>query len=172
MQILQFGFFLKSSRNGRISSAHIPESERIVKKKKKHCLSTLNLSPACLPPWTNKTINTMSAVFLSSYCCLRNTDVRHFPCIYCPYVRPWGQILKKMFLIALSFHLQCKLSHLSQASYWYQYTIINGLKYANIQTWTYNPSQSQKNPTLNKIKNPPLSGKEMLVMRNRRVLQH
>lgn len=56
-----------------------------------------------------------------------------------------------MFADRIRFHLQCKLGHLSQASYWYWYTkinglkyVINGLKYAEIKICIYNPPGAQK----------------------------
>lgn len=72
----------------------------------KTCILRLSISLTCCRPLKPRSINTMSAIFLSSYCCLTNTDVGHLLCVVST-----SQILgtipekEKCFLLAFSFHL-------------------------------------------------------------------
>ena len=89
MQILQCGFFFNRSRNGRLSSAYIQIKRngyvctyRYTRRYIKACILTLSISLTCYRPLKPRSINTMSAMFLSSYCCcLTNTDVGHLLCV-------------------------------------------------------------------------------------------
>lgn len=94
----------------------------------KACLLTLSISLTCCRPLKPRSINTMSYIFLSSYCCLTNTDVGHLLCIVSTFLKK-----RNVFCLHSAFISQCKLGHLRQATYLYQYTIINDLRCAEIQ---------------------------------------
>lgn len=103
MQILQSDFFFKRSRNSTISSARIPKWGRVVYiyiYTHTHTKTRMSLNTQCFPPTyyeslkPTRSINTMSAMFLSSYCCQPNTDVGHLLCIVSTSRTP-GTISKK-----------------------------------------------------------------------------